>query len=139
MTHKIAVFMNHYLYPNDPQTNSANCGCVSLSKIRKYLQEISDKAFIPSDSCLYAFYANFCSCDYTKVYLKHNSTADNCPEKTSVKELNINFSLKNKHTCCSLDCVNNICTGKCTDSFVTEIIGKKFFPEKYKNEQTKQR
>ena len=92
---------------------------------------------IPEESCISSINAYFRSKDNISLYItrdrSHIPTEDNSGNFTIYIE-NINGC-----KCSTRNCMNNLADGKCTDRFVIEKIGKKFFADKYKDENTKQR
>ena len=106
-----------------------HCAFWSTEQIEKYLNELSTTTNIPRKSCFCDLYAHFNACHDTKVMMR--SISPTAIEDISNGELNINIIFKNWHNCLRKDCFENIKSGKCTDKFVIDIIGKKFFPNEY--------
>lgn len=111
-------------------------GTMTESQIKDYLSMLADCREIPENSCLKRMFANMCI-DST-VYVSNAACKDKRTNRYTGK-LNVVSFLKNKSLCSTENCARNIKNGKCTDVFVIENIGKKFFAYKYKKEQTKQR
>lgn len=91
---------------------------------------------LPSNSCIFEFELQL---NYEKDYSTHMNrwTAITTKKELVNSQLSIWYRLNRslKDGFCQ-NCLNNIASGKCTDNFVIEHIGKKFFADKYK-EHTK--
>ena len=116
-----------------------DCGSLTIEEIEQYLQELATKKMVAKDSCAHHLTASFETKESLKVFLARNYQCPNAPYKESMGRLNLYMTNMNNSKCPDRDCFNNIRSGKCTDAFVIETIGKKFFADKYKDNQTKQR
>ena len=139
MTQKYPTLIRHHIYPRDAEANSFNSGWLSMAQIEEYIQEILSKKHVPIDSCVFSIEAEFNSTQRLKATLRHGQAFENYSHKETKGGLNVSFILKNGRKCDSYKCLDNICTGKCTDKFMIEVIGKKFFPQQYKDTNTKQK
>jgi len=106
------------------------------AKIKDYLATLSCNEKIPENSCVLRMFANMCI--DTTIFVS-NTAPDNKHINRYDGRLNICPILKRTSICTAKNCARKIKNGKCTDPFVIENIGKKFFAYKYKKEQTKQR
>lgn len=118
-------------------TERLECGKMSATQIKKYLKEISEYSNIPDDSCIHHIYAMYCAKDSMSTTLCRNCTQQSGTNESNYGSLQLHVFLTNGKKCNRHDCFNNIQNGKCTDKFVIDIIGKKFFSKQYKD--TKQR
>ena len=121
-------------------TKSIACGCISVNQAKKYIRTIASEHTIPEGSCLYCIKAEFDFASTAKTQLSRNELVKQGDIKqTEVGRLDITVSMINGRKCSRTKCFENIRNGKCTDKFMIDIIGKKFFPEQYKDTKTKQR
>ena len=111
-------------------------GTLTESQITQYLAELSAKGNVPEKSCIKRMFANM-NTDIT-IYLSGAADKDHRSNRHNGK-LNVFSFIKSDSLCSAKNCAKAIKTGKCTDKFVIETIGKKFFADKYKDKQTKQR
>lgn len=116
-----------------------NCNRMFKGQIEKYIYDIADKNKVPQESCVYRVGASFNDITSIHTHISHDSeqTADSV--ETSMGALDINVLRKNDCKCSKYQCLYNLASGKCNDPFMIDIIGKKFFPDKYKTIKTKQR
>lgn len=112
-----------------------NCS-LSENKIKAYLRELSARRIF-DESCICSMHARFYNYNNIETNLVVEPATRNNPTESHSGALEIRICNRNGCKCSAHDCPDNIANGKCTDKFVTEIIGKKFFGNKYKN--TKQR
>ena len=117
-----------------------HCGSMNMEQIKQYLQELAAKKTISHYSCPRHLTAHFENKESLSVYLSHMYTCPDAPQEESKGCLNLymtNHASAGMYTskCPDRDCFNNIRTGKCTDTFVIETIGKKFFADKYQDKQ----
>lgn len=108
---------------------SQDCGQISVKKAKKYIQELANYTLIPQDSCLYTLSATFFGSEIEKYFLCCNPKPKIHTKNNYYMRLGI--ILKNCRKCPRQDCLQNIQSGKCTDEFAREVIGKKLFAEKY--------
>ena len=111
-------------------------GQMTENQIKDYLAELSNKGNIPETSCLRRMFANM-NIDTTAFLSGTGKAKDNFIRYDG--RLNICSILKSDSICTARNCARKIKNGKCTDPFVIETIGKKFFADKYKANNTKQR
>ena len=121
-------------------TKSIACSCISVKQAMKYVRSIASKGQIPEDSCLYKIIADLQFTNSAQILLSH----DECIQCGDIKQkesgkLDITVIMTNGRKCSRTHCFENIRNGKCIDKFVIDIIGKKFFPEQYKNKNTRRR
>ena len=117
-----------------------HCGSMTMEQIKQYLQELATKKTISPYSCPNHFTAHFENKESLSVYLSHHYDCPDTPSKETKGCLNLymtNHASTGIYTskCYYRDCFNNIKNGKCTDAFIIETIGKKFFADKYKDKQ----
>lgn len=105
-----------------------HCASWSTEQIEKYLNELSTITNIPQESCFHDLNAHFNTCHDIKVIMNTLSTAT---KDISTGGLIINIRFRNGHKCPRENCFKNIQSGKCTDKFVIDNIGKQFFANKY--------
>ena len=112
-----------------------DCGQITATQAKKYIRELANLRTIPQESCLYDLSVQFFSHDSQKYYLC--STPDYKPElrKDNNGWMSVKINNKGCRKCATEDCLKNIYSGKCTDEFACEIIGKKLFADKYTNEK----
>jgi len=118
-----------------------HCGSLTKQQIKQYLQELARQKQMSFYSCPNHFTAHFENKESLSVYLSHMYTCPDAPREESKGQLNLYMTNHSNDTskCSYRDCFNNIKNGKCTDAFIIENIGKKFFADKYQNNNTKQR
>ena len=110
---------------------SQYCEQITADQANAYIRYIANLHTIPQGSCLYDLSVQFFSHKSQKYYLCGN--LDYKPElhKTSDGWMTLKINNKSCRKCATEDCLKNIYSGKCTDEFACEIIGKKLFAEKY--------
>ncbi len=119
--------------------NYKNCGgalvagSMTWDSIHNYLQNLSGKQ-IPENSCLEELTG--------AVSVENNITMHMPrarPASFSARPFPTNFridiKLHNCKKCAAKSCKKNISTGKCTDPFVIENIGMKFFQDAYQKQK----
>jgi len=117
---------------------------MSMPQVEKYLQQLSKK-HMPCDSCIDELRAYFTNKDDIKLSLsglKSSWRAGNAPIKKTENHsasFSIYLTLMRPYKCKSEDCLDNIKNGTCRDKLVIDLIGKKFFAEKYNDVNEKQR
>ena len=113
--------------------NTLNCGHMTLNDIKKHLNDIAHISRIPQTSCLYNMHARLFTINGIDVKLARPGSPS-ATGKTTNNSVHIDISVKIKNGCkCSNgSCFQNISAGKCTDDFMINIIGKRFFADKYK-------
>lgn len=114
-------------------TNRLRCASWSEKQIEKYLRELSAFGCAPKESCFFTVNARFYENSEIKVILPSFFARKPVPgiRDESDGGMDINIKFKNSHKCPCEDCFKNIQSGKCTDKFVIDIIGKKFFTDNY--------
>ena len=115
-----------------------DCGKMSAKQMKDYVKEIAAKKIIPQSSCVHHICALCNVRDSISTILWHDQNTLK-PQKFNSGALDIHITMVNHRNCTRQDCFNNIKNGKCTDEFVIDIIGKKFFADRYPNANTKQR
>ena len=135
--YNVNIMTNNGGYPEGPDT--LRCGCVSANKINKCLDKIHDFGFVPETSCVYDINAQFSDVTTRCVSLSYNDSSAEKSTENHVGELSVFLRMRGGRRCPRFVCFRNIETGKCTDPFVVQVIGKHFFPDQYKNKNTKQR
>ena len=112
------------------------CPEMSVRQIQKYLRGLENVGKIPGDSCVYCINAQFVHSDSEAISLSRNQLRQPQLSERASGELQITIQRTNGKKCHSQNCFANIQNGKCIDKFMIDVIGKKFFAEKYKNTQT---
>ena len=108
-----------------------SCGTLYDTELKEYQEHLFNITHIPQDSCITSFDAGF----YNSRMISINNSEQKVKEW--VHDLKIDLRYKPEHECgCKRDdCFGNIESGKCTDAFMIEHIGKRFFADKYKDRQ----
>lgn len=115
--------------------NFLRLGEIPYENALTYIQSFNYTT-IPDNSCIFEFDIRL---NYKKDYSTHMNrwTAITTKNELANSQLSICYRLNTKlKNCTCSNCLQNIASGKCTDSFIIENIGKKFFADKYK-EKTK--
>lgn len=112
-----------------------DCGVITAKQAKAYIREIANLRTIPQDSCLYDLSVQFFSHNGQKYYLCGNPNYKPKLHKTCNGWMSLKINNKNCRKCATEDCLKNICSGKCTDEFAREIIGKKLFADKYEKQK----
>lgn len=112
-----------------------HCGSMTIEQIKQYLQELATKKTLSFYSCPNHFTAHFENKESLSVYMSHHYDCPATPREESKGCLNLYMTNHGKNKCSYRDCFNNIKNGKCTDSFIIENIGKKFFADKYQDKE----
>jgi len=120
------------------QMDAICCGSMPLTKTKKYLQELSKIQDIPQESCLYSVDAKLYNTDNTRVYFNREYPSAKT-DNVVIHRLQLTVCNRTGQKCVHGNCFKNISQGKCTDKFMIEIIGKKLFADKYKDNNSKQR
>ena len=107
-------------------------GQMTETQIKDYLATLLSKGNIPETSCLCRMFANM-NIDTTTFLSGTGKAKDNFIRYNG--RLNICSFLKSDSICTAKNCARKIKNGKCTDAFVIETIGKKFFADKYQDKQ----
>lgn len=107
-------------------------GQMTETQMKDYLAQLSNKPNIPETSCLRRMFANM-DIDTTAFLSSDSKEKNNFIRYCG--HLNIFSLLKSTSICTAKNCARKIKNGKCTDPFVIETIGKKFFADKYKGKQ----
>jgi len=139
MSRKYDVILKYGYFGSGSNIDSLNCGSLAEYKITQYLHELTTTKIIPDDSCVRYLSAKFVNKYSAEVSLSRNYQCPNAPREAKSGDFVVCMTNMNNCKCCERDCFNNIKNGKCTDPFVIENIGKKFFADKYKENNQKQR
>ncbi len=122
----------YYLYLENPSFDiHQDCGQITAKGAKAYIRELADLRTIPQESCLYDLSVQFFSHNTHKCYLCGDPNYKPKLHKTCNGWMSLKINNKTCHKCATEDCLKNICSGKCTDEFVINLIGKKLFAEKY--------
>ena len=121
-------------------TSPVTCDSLLTEKeSKKYLKSLSD-AFkqVPITSCFLCMEAQFAKKETTSVYFNRSGSKDNGKIKKA-RSSGLELHLATYLDCTNTEkkCLDNIKEGKCRDTFVIELIGKKLFPTKYAQEKQK--
>ncbi len=141
MSRKYDVILKYGYLGSGSNIDSLNCGSLAEYKITQYLHELTSNKLVPNDSCVRHFSAKFVNKYSAEVSLSrnYNYPCPNAPREKKSADFIICMTNMNNCKCAERDCLNNIKNGKCVDPFVIENIGKKFFADKYKENNQKQR
>ena len=137
MPHKYDV---HISFSTDGERGlTLNGNRIFKNKIKKYIYDISDMNMIPKESCIHRIGVCFNDITTMQTSLSQDPEQSVYPIESYMGGLDINILRKHKCKCSQYQCCYNLVTGECTDPFMIDIVGKKFFPDKYKTIRTKQR
>lgn len=120
------------LYLENPtfDTNQ-DCGQITAKQAKTYIRELANLRAIPQESCLYNLSVQFFSHNGQKYYLCGDPNYQPKLHKTCNGWMRLKINNKSCRKCATEDCLKNICSGKCQDEFVIDLIGKKLFADKY--------
>ena len=142
MEKKYDVILNYSCFAGAPNggVEPLHCGSLTEQQVKQYLQELAAQKKISFYSCPNHFTAHFENKESSSVYLSSMYTCPDAPCEERKGCLNLymtNHASAGMYTskCHYRDCFNNIRNGKCTDAFIIENVGKKFFADKYKDKQ----
>lgn len=121
-----------YMYPFP--TQDLCIGTVPADKVNSLFRKLSKNNQIPSESCIYTL----------TLHCRNNKTLPltRLSGNTSLSfdnNLDIHFTTNPRCKCQIEECLRNLAAGECSDKFMIENIGKKFFADKYKDNNTNQR
>ena len=111
------------------------CGSLTEQQIKQYLQKLARQKQMSLYSCPNHFTAHFENTESLSVYLSPRYNSPDSPREENKGRLNLYMTNNSNSKCHYRDCFNNIRNGKCTDAFIIENVGKKFFADKYKDKQ----
>ena len=113
--------------------NMLPCATMSLKQIKKYLQDLDTAGQIPVGSCIYRMSAAFNYTNSKTVTLSYEQSQNTQNPEKELGSLQIHITRSSAKKCPNRDCFANIQNGRCTDEFMINVIGKKFFARKYTN------
>ncbi len=116
------------------QETKKEAGKIAYDDAVEYARRLSEVQ-IPYNACAYMLQIDVVNNQQcTAVAHSQNSSFDNLFRFASAaKMVYINLALGGAAKCPPSMCLEHIAAGKCTDAFVIEHIGKKFFADKYQN------
>lgn len=137
--HYVQLVDTTYGYGQSGNSEPIQCGSLTQEEIETYIKQLSANKVLPMGTCVHHMSARFYNTDKVYTYLVQDQPNTGVPSEEHNSWFEIGIGNTAGQKCSKYDCFNNIKHGKCTDPFVIETIGKKFFADKYNNEQTKQR
>lgn len=107
------------------------CTQMSKNEIQNYLGKVTKQRTIPKTSCAYNIKHHLQNCGCIDVLLDQNKQNVECIQKEYSSYMKISVQMTNWRKCPREACLENIKSGKCTDLFIVNLIGKQFFSDKY--------